>query len=116
MRWFNQFKTLEQHLPPLSMNGSLTNAAQLHSQDMFNNVFQGHTSSNNPLPPNKPGDRPQDRGEHQNYYGGVGENIYAYADNVLDGHIGFEIDWGESLEGRSLHGMQDPPGHREKHS
>ena len=109
----NQFKTLEQHLPPLSMNGSLTNAAQLHSQDMFNNVFQGHTSSNNPLPPNKPGDRPQDRGEHQNYYGGVGENIYAYADNVLDGHIGFEIDWGESLEGRSLHGMQDPPGHRE---
>ena len=35
-----QFSTLEQHLPPLSMNRLLSNAARLHSQDMFNNVFK----------------------------------------------------------------------------
>ena len=109
-----QFSTLEQHLPPLSMNRLLSNAARLHSQDMFNNVFQSHTSSDDPLPPNEPGDKFWMRIEHQGYERGwSSENIYAHAKSVLNGHVGFEIDWGESSEGKTLHGIQDPPGHRE---
>ena len=109
-----QFSTLEQHIPPLSMNRLLSNAARLHSQDMFNNVFQSHISSDDPLPPNEPGDEFWMRIEHQGYERGwSSENIYAHAKSILNGHVGFEIDWGESPEGKILHGMQDPPGHRE---
>ena len=97
-----QFSTLEQHLPPLSMNRLLSNAARLHSQDMFNNVFQSHTSSDDPLPPNEPGDKFWMRIEHQGYERGwSSENIYAHAKSVLNGHVGFEIDWGESSEGEN---------------
>ena len=52
--------------------------------------------------------------EHQGYERGwSSENIFAHAKSVLNGHVGFEIDWGESREGKTLFGMQDPPGHRE---
>ena len=109
-----QFNTLEQYVPPLSMNPLLSNAAMLHSQDMLNNVFQGHISSDNPLPPNKPNDKLRMRIDHQGYiWGRIAENVYAHAKSVLNAHVGFEIDWGDSSTKKTLHGMQDPPGHRQ---
>ncbi|KAF0095320.1 MAG: hypothetical protein E1N59_815 [Puniceicoccaceae bacterium 5H] len=104
-----QFAELEQHLPPVAFNAKLSAAARLHSQDMYQNVFQGHNSSSNPPSPNQAGDGPGDRMEHQGYdWAGYGENVFAYAKNVWYGHAGFEIDWGGDAE----HGMQTPPGHR----
>lgn len=104
----NQFKTLEQTLPPLSMNTQLTTAARLHSQDMFNNIFQSHYSSDNPISPNEAGDSLGDRVRHQGYnFMGVGENVFSYARSAFQSHAAFEIDWGASPNG-----IQDPPGHR----
>ncbi len=105
-----QFATLEQHLPPLAINAKLTTAARLHNQDMFDNVFQGHTSSDNPPPPNQPGDSASMRATRQSYnWTHFAENVYAYALSVWHGHAAFNIDWGSG----TWHGMQDPPGHRE---
>ncbi|MBN1676426.1 MAG: CAP domain-containing protein [Kiritimatiellae bacterium] len=105
----NQFAALDQHLPPLSMNEKLLAAARLHSQDMYENVFQSHVSSTNPPPPNSPGDTTQKRIEEQAYdWQTYAENVFAYAEHVFHGHAGFEVDWG----GTNWHGMQVPPGHR----
>lgn len=87
--------------PPLSMNGSLTAAARLQSQDMLAHNFQGHGGSD--------GSDPGSRMSAQNYpWSLYGENVYAMAKSVLHGHAGFEVDWGTGPGG-----MQDPPGHRE---
>lgn len=105
----NQFATLEQHLPPLSINSNLTAAARLHTLDMFNNVFQGHISSTNPPPPNQPGDTLGERLTYQGYnYYLAAENVFSYSRSIFYGHAGFEVDWGFGPDG-----MQDPPGHRE---
>ncbi len=104
----NQFATLTQTLPPLSMNVQLTTAARLHSQDMFNNVFQGHVSSDDPVSPNEPGDSSGDRARHQGYtFMNLGENVFSFARSVFESHAAFEIDWGFTPTG-----IQDPPGHR----
>ncbi len=104
----NQFMTLEQNLPPLSMSEQLTTAARLHSQDMFNNIFQGHFSSDDPLPPNEPGDSSGDRARNQGYnFMNLGENVFAFSQSAFSSHAAFEIDWGNGP-----FGMQSPPGHR----
>lgn len=104
-----QFALLERHTDPLAINAKLTQAARLHSEDMYLNVFQAHESSSNPLAPNQPGDRPSDRIDRQDYnWEIVGENIFAYAKSVWHAHAGFNIDWGDGN-----FGMQYPPGHRE---
>ncbi len=104
----NQFATLTQTLPPLSMNAQLTTAARLHSQDMFNNVFQGHFSSDDPVSPNELGDSSGDRARHQGYtFMNLGENVFSSARSVFESHAAFEIDWGFTPTG-----IQDPPGHR----
>jgi len=103
-----QFADLPQTLPPLSINAKLTTAARLHSQDMFNNAFQGHYSSANPVLPNEPGDSLGSRVDRQSYdYSTVAENVYSYADSVWHAHAGFDVDWGNGP-----YGMQSPPGHR----
>ncbi len=100
----NQFATLPQHLPPLSMNEKMLAAARLHSQDMFSNRFQGHLSSTNPPPPNQPNDTVGDRLTRQGYVWWIcGENVYAYGQSPWHAHAGFEVDWGMGT---------NPPGHR----
>ena len=104
----NQFAALTRVLPPLSMNARLLAASRLHSQDMFNNQFQGHTSSTNPPAPDQPGDSPGNRVDRQGYVWQIcGENVYATGDSVGQSHAGFDVDWGGPT-----YGMQDPPGHR----
>ncbi len=106
----NQFTNLKQNLPPLSMNAQLLTAARLHSQDMFNNTFQDHFSSDNPVPPNEPGDASWDRIEKQGYLrNGSGENIFWRAISAFHAHAALEIDWGFATP----NGIQNPPGHRE---
>lgn len=103
-----QFGELPPTLPPLAFNVHLIDAARLHTQDMFNNKFQGHDSSSNPVSPNQPGDDLGDRVGHQGYsYTTVGENVFSYAENPWHGHAGFNIDWGNGPGG-----MQTPAGHR----
>lgn len=107
-----QFGDLTETAPPLVLNAKLTAAARLHSQDMLNNEFQGHTSSNNPPPPNEAGDSMGMRLSRQGYdFSTAGENVFAYAESNWHAHAGFNIDWGSGANG-SIGGMQDPPGHR----
>ena len=107
-----QFGELTETVPPLVFNPKLIAAARLHSQDMLDNVFQGHTSSANPPSPNEPYDSMGDRISHQGYdFATAGENVFAYAKSNWHAHAGFNIDWGSGSQG-SIGGMQNPPGHR----
>lgn len=106
-----QFATLQRTTGPLAINQRLTSAARLHSLDMLDNDFQGHTSSSSPPSPYSPGDGLGQRMQKNGFIGGAGENVYAYAKSHEHMHAGFEIDWGNT-EG-SIGGMQNPPGHRE---
>ncbi len=105
----SQFTVLEQHLPPLSINSILTDVSRLHTQDMFDNAFQGHISSSSPPAPFNSGDELSDRVDHFPAYNytALAENVYSNSRSVFYGHAGFEIDWGAGP-----YGMQDPPGHR----
>ncbi len=100
----SQFSTISPQ-PPLSMNAKLLNSARLHSQDMFDHNFQGHTNFSD-------GGLPASRIAAQQYNAiGSGENVYAFAQSVLYGHAGFEVDWGGDPATQG--GMQTPPGHRD---
>lgn len=104
----SQFAALTQTTQPLAMNSRLLAAARIHSQDMLENVFQGHVSSSSPPAPNLPGDSMGTRITRQGYvYSTVAENVYAYADSPWHAHAGFNIDWGYGPGG-----MQSPAGHR----
>ncbi len=90
--------------PPLSMNATLLNAARAHSQNMFQNNYQGHNGPDGSLTTRL-----------QAYTAGangwsIGENVYSYCKSVWYGHAGFEVDWGGSV---ATGGMQSPPGHRQ---
>src|SRR5262249_39569790 len=88
--------------PPLSMNARLLAAARGHSQDMLSNAYQGHEGSD--------GSTEVARVEAEGYqWSAVGENVFAFAHSVEEGHAGFEVDWGGDA---STGGMQEPPGHR----
>ena len=93
------------HLPVAGVlvpNAALTEAARRHTQDMFDNNFQGHGGSDG----SGPGDRAKDAG--YNKLAALGENVYAFAKSVFHGHAGFNVDWGRN----EPHGIQNPPGHR----
>lgn len=86
--------------PPLAPNAQLAIAARRHSQDMFDNSFQGHTGTD--------GTSTGQRATQSGYiWQIIAENVYANAENVFHGHAGFEVDWGFGTGG-----MQTPPGHR----
>lgn len=103
-----QFAALTRAVQPLAMNAKLLASARLHSQDMFDNVFQGHDSSTNPPSPNLPGDKITNRIIRQGYgYSYIAENVYAFAESEWHCHAAFEIDWGYGVGG-----MQTPAGHR----
>lgn len=104
----SQFAALAQTTQPLAMNARLLAAARLHSRDMLDNVFQGHSSSANPPAPNMPYDNLANRLSRQGYpYSTAAENVFSYAENPWHGHAGFNIDWGNGPGG-----MQSPAGHR----
>ena len=110
----DQFSIFEQNLPPLAINADLMRMARLHSEDMLINVFQGHTSSDDPPPPFSSGDILPDRASAVEYgdvsQGDIlflGENAYANGQSVWHAHAAFQIDWGSGPNG-----YQDPPGHR----
>ena len=87
-------------VPPLALNAQLIIAARRHTQDMFDNSFQGHTGTD--------GTSPGQRVTQSGYaWQTVGENVYSSAKSVFHGHAGFEVDWGFGPGG-----MQTPPGHR----
>jgi uncharacterized protein YkwD len=111
---------LDQFAQPLSFNAALLQAAELHSQDMLNNAFQGHSSSGSPPSPLVPFGGPGERLDAVGYDGGWAENVYSYSDSVAEGHAGFDVDWGDvdnpgdpnynpAFAGQ---GMQNPAGHR----
>jgi len=122
----SQFETsvndgcLDQHAQPLSFNENLMQAAQLHTQDLFDNAYQGHNSSSNPPAPFLPGYSLGQRLDAVGYSGGAGENVFSYAEKVEEGHAGFDVDWGNLTN--SSHpcynpafngqGMQNGAGHR----
>ncbi len=92
------------HLPVAGVlvpNAALTKAARRHTQDMFDNNFQGHGGSD--------GSRPENRAKDAGYsWTAIGENVYAYAKSIFHGHAGFNVDWGRN----EPQGIQNPPGHR----
>ena len=93
---FNTYPTAA----PLAFQPGLMTSAQAHNNDMFINVFQGHNGSD--------GSTLSDRID-ANYANAStwGENVFCYATSVLEGHAGFDVDWGAGPSG-----MQSPPGHR----
>jgi hypothetical protein len=117
---------MEQFAQPLSFNEKLLASAQCHSQDMFNNAFQGHTSSNNAPNCNgvqvSQGTTSSGRATAHGYddWNTMGENVYAYSKSIEHGHAGFNVDWGSSTNSGdpcynsafSQQGMQNPAGHR----
>ncbi len=86
--------------PPLAFNAQLIAAARAHSADMRDNNFQGHQGTDNTFH----SDRMTAQGYNSN---GSSENVFAFTEDVWQGHAGFNIDWGSGPDG-----MQDPPGHR----
>ena len=101
-------------LPPLAPNYKLLAASRLHTQDMFNNQFQGHGSSSGALSPNQEADQVGDRIQRQGYtYSTTAENVSSYSSSIWDSHAAFIVDWGTSAStGLTYGGMQDPAGHR----
>ncbi|MEY2410747.1 MAG: hypothetical protein QOF48_3417 [Verrucomicrobiota bacterium] len=85
---------------PLSFHPQLLEAARQHTMDMYLNNYQGHIGSDG----SNPGLRINGTGYSWNTYG---ENVFASARSVNQGHAGFEVDWGAGAGG-----MQNPAGHR----
>jgi hypothetical protein len=88
--------------PPLSMNATLTTAARAHSQNMFQNNYQGHNGPDGSLTTRLAAYTAGANGWS------AGENVYAYSKSVWYGHAGFEVDWGGGVG----EGNAPPPGHR----
>jgi uncharacterized protein YkwD len=119
--WYVNNGAMDQNAQPLSFQANLLEAAELHTQDMFNNQFQGHDSSGSPPSPFLPG---YDLGQRATAVGynfqSLAENVYSYADSVAHGHAGFDVDWGSTTDTGSPwynpafngQGMQNPAGHR----
>lgn len=84
---------------PLAWSEVLHEAASFHNQEMIDRDIQAHTVPGGPTL--------RERIENVGYNGAVGENIFAFATSVFQGHAAFAIDWGDTLTG-----IQEPPGHR----
>lgn len=74
--------------PPLAFNAKLLASARRHTNDMAANNFQSHKGSDNSLFDK----RIKDAG--YNGFTWIGENIFAYAQNLWHGLAGFLVDWG----------------------
>jgi len=119
--WYIQSGAMARHAQPLSFQEELLTAAELHTQDQFNNQFQGHNSSSNPPAPFAPGASLGQRATAVGYnYSSLAENVFSYSKSVPFGHAGFDVDWGDTTNTASPwynpafagQGMQNPAGHR----
>jgi len=81
--------------PPAAFDVRLYEAAVVHSKDMIRRDAQDH---NNQIL------RVRNAGFNYARYRG---NVFSYADNAVNAHAAFNIDWGYGPDG-----MQNPPGHR----
>src|SRR5436190_9299297 len=86
---------------PLAWSETLANAAQGHNAAMIAGDEQSHQLPGEP----DLGARATAAGYN---YTNLGENVFAFADNPLQGHAGFMVDWGNGPNG-----MQSPAGHRD---
>jgi hypothetical protein len=119
--WYVENGAMALHAQPLSFQQQLLTAAELHTQDQFNNQFQGHNSSSNPPAPLAPGSSLGQRATAVGYsYSSLAENVFSYSKSVHYGHAGFDVDWGDTANPASPYynpnfvgqGMQNPAGHR----
>ncbi|MEZ6098072.1 MAG: Ig-like domain-containing protein [Pirellulaceae bacterium] len=85
---------------PLAWNETLFSIAESHNNLMVQFDDQQHQF---------PGEGTlEQRLNAANYnYVSAGENVFAFAESVLQGHASFAIDWGDTASG-----LQDPPDHR----
>jgi uncharacterized protein YkwD len=74
---------------PLAFHPDLIEAARVHTADMVENNFQGHTGSNG----SSLGQRYQAAGYASQ--GMYGENVSAYSNSVWYAHCGLNVDWGD---------------------
>jgi len=120
-QWYVNTGAMDQVAQPLSFNADLNTAAELHTQDMFNNQFQGHNSSSSPPAPFLPGYSLGQRVDAIGYnWTGLAENVFSNADSAAQGHAGFDVDWGNTTNtgdpdynpAFAGQGMQNPAGHR----
>lgn len=88
---------------PLAWSTELATSAQTHNDLMILYDEQSHSL------PGEPGVGDRITAAGYDNWSRVGENVFAYARDVLHGHAGFYIDWGGSA---ATGGMQDPAGHR----
>ena len=81
--------------PPAAYDRRLYEAAKVHSDDLIARDAQDH---------NNQSARVLAEGyDYRNFRG----SVFSYADNALNAHAGFNIDWGHGANG-----MQDSRGHR----
>lgn len=120
-QWYVDNDCMDRYAQPLAFNDTLNEAAELHTQDLFDNQFQGHSSSSNPPAPFLPGYTLGQRVNATGYsWNGLGENVFSFADSVEHGHAGFNVDWGNTTNTADAcynpafvgDGMQNPAGHR----
>ncbi len=86
---------------PLAWNGNLAIAADGHSQEVIDHDTQSHQ-----LPGELSLSGRIVAAGYENW-STVGENVFAFTEDPVQGHAGFVIDWGPGPGG-----MQDPAGHR----
>ncbi|MBU3076984.1 CAP domain-containing protein [Sphingomonas quercus] len=86
----------------VAWNDNLAAGARTHDQVMIDQQVQTHQAS---------GEADFASRVYATGYTGwssIGENVYAYADDMLYAHAGFMVDWGDGANG-----MQNPAGHRD---
>ncbi|MCG3133179.1 MAG: hypothetical protein HMLKMBBP_00290 [Planctomycetes bacterium] len=76
--------------PPFAFNANLLAAARAHSELMKERDTQSHQVSGEPAL----GARITSAGY---VWSSIGESVFSYADNMLDGHAGFAVDWGQAV-------------------
>lgn len=120
-QWYVDNDCMDRYAQPLAFNENLNEAAELHTQDLFENQFQGHSSSSNPPAPFLAGYTLGQRATATGYsWNGLGENVFSFADSTEQGHAGFNVDWGNTTNADDPcynpafagQGMQNPAGHR----
>lgn len=78
-------------LAPLAWNDRLSAAAESHNAAMIASATQAHQVAGEP--------DLRARATAAGYkYSAIGENVYAYVDDVIHGHAAYVIDWGRDAE------------------
>lgn len=96
-----QFQALTP-VAPVAWNDNLAIAARNHNAAMIGADQQTHQAPGEP----DLGARATSAG--YGAWSNLGENVYAYAETLIYGHAGFQVDWGNGPAG-----IQSPPGHRQ---